>query len=280
MREQRLVFGEEPELYDRARPGYSDAVVEDVLAFGGIEASTCRALEVGAGTGKATVAFARNGVRVLALEPDPGMAAVAVRNVAPYPRVEVEISSFEDWDLQENAFELVFSAQAWHWVRPEVRTVRAAAVLVRGGCLALLWHQVRWPANDPVRDALAACYREHAPELYARGPGFPGLTPSGLDDRTEAELSDSVVFAGVTVHEIPWTHSFDTTEYVNRLRTQSNHRLLPSDERERLLDAVADVIDSRGGSVTVPHSTLVVMARRTPEAPGIGPAGEPGGRGA
>lgn len=263
MREQRLVFGEEPELYDRARPGYSDAVVQDVLAFGGIEGEACRALEVGAGTGKATVAFARNGVRVLALEPDPAMAAVAARNCAPYPGVEVSVSSFEDWEPQEGAFDLVFSAQAWHWVRPEVRCALAASVLLPGASLALLWHRVHWPDDDPVRAALEVSYREHAPALHRKGPGFPGLTPSELEERARAEVEECADFTDIAVHEHPWTATFDAEAYVERLRTQSDHRLLPAEQRERLLDAVSEVIASAaGGVVTVPHSTLVVLARR------------------
>ena len=263
MKEQRLVFGEEPELYDRARPGYSDALVVDVLAFGCLEADSCRALEVGAGTGKATVAFARHGVHVHALEPDPAMASVARRNCVPYPRVEIEESSFEDWDLQERPFDLLFSAQAWHWVRPEVRCARAAATLVPGGTIALFWHRVRWQEDDPVRADLDECYRLRAPELHAREPGFPGLlTPASLEEDAQTELASCADFTDVTVHEHPWEQTFDADAYLDRLRTQSDHRLLESGELERLLDAVRGVIVDHGGVVSVPHSTLLVLGRR------------------
>lgn len=258
------MFGEAPELYDRARPGYSDEVVEDVLAFGGLDPAASRALEIGAGTGKATVAFASHGVRVLAIEPDPSMAAVAVRNCRAYPGVRVALSTFEDWELRDGAFDLVYCAQAWHWLRPEIRAARAAATLVPGGCLALLWHRVRWAEGDPFRAQLDECYRTYAPGVHARGPGFPGLTPSGLEEAVQGELSACAAFADVSLHEHPWVQSFDVAAYVDRLRTQSDHRLLPTHELERLLQAVAGVIEERGGEVTVPHSTLVVLARRVP----------------
>jgi len=262
VREQRLVFGEEPELYDRARPGYPDALVEEVLAFGGLDAASCRALEVGAGTGKATVAFARNGVRVRAVEPDPAMAAVARRNCAPFPDVEIELTSFEDWELQPRAFDLLFSGQAWHWIRPEVRWARAAQTLVPGGTIALFWHRVRWGVDDPVRADLDECYRVHAPELHARAPGFPGLTPANLEEDAHTELAQSAAFSAVTVRERPWEQAFDPDAYVDRLRTQSDHRLLEPEGLERLLAAVRDVIAAHGGGVMVPHSTLLVLGRR------------------
>ena len=72
MREQRLVFGEVAELYDGARAGYSEAVVDDVLHYLGGDSRARRALEVGAGTGKATVAFAARGLAIVALEPSAG----------------------------------------------------------------------------------------------------------------------------------------------------------------------------------------------------------------
>ena len=61
--ERRLTFGVVAELYDRMRPSYPLALVDDVLAFAGVG----RALEVGAGTGKATVLFAARDVEVVAL---------------------------------------------------------------------------------------------------------------------------------------------------------------------------------------------------------------------
>lgn len=263
------MFGEDPELYDRARPGYRAEVVDDVLGFAMLGAGTGKALEIGAGTGKATVSFAARGLRVHALEPDPAMAAVAVRNCSRYPRVDVEVSRFEDWRLPGAGFDLVYSAQAWHWIDPEVRCARAAAVLVPGGCLALLWHRVHWPENDRFRAALDHCYRRHAPGLLARGPGFPGLTPSNLDAAVRSELSGCPAFTSVTVHSHPWSETFDASAYTDRLRTQSDHRLLSHDQLEELLAAVGDVIAAAGGEVSVPHSTLVVLARRVAES-GVG----------
>src|ERR1039458_4096462 len=80
-REQRFIFGEVAELYDRARAGYSATLVDDVLSFVGVDSDRLRALEVGAGTGKATVAFAVRGLEILALEPSLEMATVARRRV-------------------------------------------------------------------------------------------------------------------------------------------------------------------------------------------------------
>jgi len=67
--ERATIFGEVAELYDAARPGYADALAGEVLAYAGLGGRA--AVEVGAGTGKATVAFAAQGIPLLCVEPDP-----------------------------------------------------------------------------------------------------------------------------------------------------------------------------------------------------------------
>jgi SAM-dependent methyltransferase len=263
MREQRLVFGEVAELYDRVRGGYSEDVIDDVISFAGIDPSNARALEVGAGTGKATVAFAAKGLEILALEPSAAMAAVARRNCEPFPEVRIELTTFEDWPVDSGGFRLVFSAQAWHWVNPEVRSRKAAAALAPAGTLALFWHRIRWQ-GESLRDELESLYRRLVPDLYARQPGFPGLTPRREDRDVGEEIAQTGLFDGETVHIHPWSATYTADSFVDLLLTQSDHRLLPEDKRTELFDAVRALIDRRGGEVVVPHATLLLMARRCP----------------
>ena len=47
---------------------------------------------------------------------------------------------FEEWRLQEAAFDLAVSATAFHWVDPEVAYPRVAGALRPTGSLALFWN--------------------------------------------------------------------------------------------------------------------------------------------
>src|SRR2546430_7122914 len=149
------VFGEVADVYDRVRPGYPDALVDDVLGYA--QADPAPALEVGAGTGKATAAFAARSVPVTAVEPDAAMAAVLARRVADTPGVTVVVSSFEEYPPPQR-FGLLFSADAWHWMDPAVRWQRAAAALREWGTLALFWHEERF-ADDAVGTAFSGVHR-------------------------------------------------------------------------------------------------------------------------
>jgi SAM-dependent methyltransferase len=263
VREQRLVFGEVADLYDRARPSYPDALIEEVLSYcASASASPERALEVGAGTGKATVALASRGLEIVALEPDPAMAAVARRNCSPFPLVRVEVASFEDWGDQTERFSLVISAQAWHWVNPEVRCPKAAEFLGPGGGLALLWHRLRWE-GEPVQDDLAALYRRLEPQLYDQA-GFPGLGCARTGQpRSLEEIEASHLFTDITLASHRWHTTLGPEGFTDLLLTQSDHRLLPEDRRAGLLDAVRSVVASQaGGEINVPYETYAVLGRR------------------
>lgn len=257
VREQRLVFGEVAETYDRARPGYPASLVEHVVSTVGLGASD-RVLEVGCGTGKATVPFAARGLRVVALEPDEDMAALARRNCRELD-VTVLTTSFEDWAADDEPFGMLMSAQAWHWVRAELRLAKAHDVLAPEGALALFWNRPDWP-ETPLRRAIDEVYERVAPGLGARTPGR-----SAQDAGRRAcvdELDASPLFADVSFSEHAWSTSYETARYLDLLDTQSDHRLLDAEQRARLLRGVADAIDAEGGEIAVAYFADLYLARR------------------
>ncbi|MCX3287925.1 hypothetical protein OR263_14625 [Streptomyces sp. NEAU-H22] len=72
-------FGVVAEAYERFRPGYPVELLGLVMAYAGLAVRT--ALEIGAGTGKATRLFARRGITVTATEPDGSTLAELRKHV-------------------------------------------------------------------------------------------------------------------------------------------------------------------------------------------------------
>ncbi|MFD8293967.1 class I SAM-dependent methyltransferase [Streptomyces lavendulae] len=155
------VFGEVAELYDASRPGYADALVARVLEYA--EPGERPALEVGAGTGKATVPFAEAGTTLVCVEPDPRMAEVLRRNTARFPRVRVEAAGFEEWPRDGRRFALLYAATSWHWLDPARRRDLVREALDPGGALALFWnpHGVRDPGLHGALAEVDARPRHH-----------------------------------------------------------------------------------------------------------------------
>ncbi len=244
-REQRTIFGEVAELYDRARPTYPEVLFDTVMEYGGLSAGD-RAVEIGAGTGKATMPFAARGLDILALEPSPGMA-----DVLRAKGVEAVASTFEDWVTTEE-FPLLFAAQSWHWVPTEGRYEKALATLTPGGTIALFWNKPRQFTGE-FYEQIDAIFQEHGPELRSGYGSFVKLL------ETPQEL---VAFADVTKHVFAWSQTYTSEQYVANQRTHSDHRLLSDERRNALHDAIADLIDAHGGTIDVYYDTLLFMGRR------------------
>jgi len=258
---QRLAFGRVAEIYDRARPSYPPESVEAVIAFGNLR-PPAPILEVGAGTGKATVLFARRGHPILALEPSAAMAAVARVNCAAFPAVEVVETEFEGW-TPATPYAAVISAAAWHWIDADVRYRRAHAALAPGGTLAALWTFPDWDRCD-LRDPLRDAYRTAAPDLTTEFPMHPASRPTRLAGDWHAEVDAAGRFADATVQTFPWSLRYSAAAYTELLQTHQDHILLAEEPRAALLGAVTAVIDAAaaGGTLTLPVITHVCLARR------------------
>jgi SAM-dependent methyltransferase len=247
-REQALVFGEVAAQYDDARPSYPDALFSTIIEYGSLAPGDA-ALEIGAGTGKATLAFLARGIDVHALEPSAGMAAV-LRGYG----VDAEETTFEAWTPRPGAFRLVFAAQAWHWVQTADRYEKVASVLAPGGMLAIFWNQGREWTGDLGADN-DAVYDEHAPDLTHS-------TDRWSLDRTLDEMAAVPQLTAVTKRVITWEQRYSTEKWVTLLATHSDHRILPVEQRTRLHTAVGAVIDRHGGSVDVVYDVMCYLARR------------------
>jgi SAM-dependent methyltransferase len=251
------VFGEVADDYEAFRPDYPAALVDDVLGYAGL--GEAAALEVGAGTGKATVAFAERGVAVTAIEPDEAMARVLRRRVAGFPQVAVRVAAFEDFAPPQR-YGLLFCAQAWHWTDPAVRWERAAAALAPGGALALFWNGDR-PADPEVLAAIVTAHRAHAPGIDPAVEVDPGPVEAGLFTAWPyTELASLPHFGDLSVPTYHRERHLSTEEYVSYLSTKSAYRMLDSQARATLFRAI---VDSAGPRVILDLGTALYLARRT-----------------
>ena len=253
--QRRLSFGGVAELYDRSRPSYPQALLDGVLDFAGAGARS-RALEVGAGTGKATVLFAERGLSIVAIEPSAEMAAVARRNCAAYPNVTVEQIEFERWRPDGRPFRLVFSGQAWHWIAPDVRYRAARAALEPGGAPAGFWNRPDWDATALGAELGAAYRRSGEGGGDVMDPNAPGEP-----DDWGSEIATAPGFDAAEERSYPWRTTYTTGEYLDLLGTQSANLVLGPAQRERLLSDIAGVIDANGGAFELSYLTRLCLAR-------------------
>lgn len=242
-----VIFGRDAATYDQFRPSYPRAVVEHVLSL----VDQVDAVEIGAGTGKATADFARPGLRITCLEPSPAMAEILEDR--QLPGVRVEVTRFEDWDPEPESADLIYAAQAWHWVNPESGFNKARMVLRPGGVLSLFWNIPldRYGAHEEV-------YRRYAPQLLAE----QDQRIQRRDDHdwcADMEVAGFVATQRFTYH---WSDRLHAEDYKALYSTYSDHMMLEEPARSSLLDALADDVQSGGGWAAVEYRSEVFSGRK------------------
>ncbi|MEP6816148.1 MAG: class I SAM-dependent methyltransferase [Marmoricola sp.] len=239
-----LSFGSVAEQYERYRPGYPNELVDAV--FQHATRPVYSALEVGAGTGKATRLFASRGVEVIALEPDVEMAGVLEKTTLGLPVTPI-VTTFEEYEGGSRV-DLVYAAAAWHWTDPATRMVRAAELLSPGGVLALFGTSVD-PA-DP--DLLAAVEEIEKEELPDNDPAV--VHPWSLE-----ELDITAGFVDSAQLDLPRIVTRTAEEFVGRLATVSAYLMLSPEARGDLLSRIRALLPDQ---IDVDATVQLSMARR------------------
>ena len=246
-RERALSFGSAAENYERYRMGYPDELARAVLRYAGRDIRT--ALEVGAGTGKATRVFAARGIQVTALEPDPEMAGVLRRTTDGLP-VQPMVVTFEAFRAP-GRFELLYAGASWHWMDPATRWSRAADLLEPGGVLALFGRADRL-LDDALAAAVDAIERRVLPDA-----GGPVGTPWSVDDVAKAPG-----FADVEDVRLPSVTTFLADQWVAREGTASAYLMLGDAQRAHALREIRAVLPEQ---VDVDTKVGITLARRVPD---------------
>ncbi len=260
-------FGAVAADYDAFRPRYPDALVDDVVAM----LPGRQVLEVGAGTGIATAAFAARGLAMTCVEPDPEMAAVLSAKLAGTPDLHVAIATFQDWSASRPAgaprFDGLICGQAWHWTDPKTRWRDAGAALRPGGVLALFWNEDHY-ADPRVRDAYTAAYDRRGIDIRSVLP----LAEVDANERVANEGPDgwppahhreaSVYFTGLRTHRYRWTRRMPVADYVARINTTSAHLILPADVRDDLTAELVATLSGYDADVVLDMTTDLATAVR------------------
>ena len=262
--------------YDTFRPGYPPALFEVLES---IVPPPARVLEIGCGTGQATVPLAERGYSVVALEPAPRMARLARRKLARWTGSAVVTVRLEDWPAERSAFDLAVAATSFHWLDPDAAFAKVAGALRPAGWAAVFWNRsVRDRAHGPFVTELARLYRQLAPEL-ARSHAIPAA--DGVPERLDGMERD---FETLPAWRHRWRQACSSEAYVALLETFSDHAALEPARRRRLYASIKALIDGRFGGETVKvYETVLYLGRvrpgreRSPSRSARAPRGRPSG---
>lgn len=253
----REIFDRAALMYEAMRPGYPAALYEDIFCYLPIgEAS--RVIEVGIGTGQATLPFLKTGCALTAVECGANLANVCRGKFRAYPGFSVVAAEFEDFVCPESTVDLVYSATAFHWIPEKIGYPKVWRMLKRGGAFARFANHP-FPAKDDPRlfEALQNVYQTYRPDTYA-----PPVEYTAADAERCARIAEKYGFGDVAYKIYSRTRTHTSADYVALLGTYSDNLLMEDDVRRNFFSEIREAIDAHGGKISVFDTVDLQLARK------------------
>jgi ubiquinone/menaquinone biosynthesis C-methylase UbiE len=238
-------FGSAAADYERARPSYPPESIEVLRRELGVGPGR-RVCDLAAGTGKLTRLLIATGADVVAVEPVPGMRAELS---AVLPEIEVLDGTAEAIPLDDDSFDVVTVAQAFHWFKFDEALAEIGRVLRPGGGLAILFNQrderIDWVKtwNDVIE------WHSRRISYYQTTDWTQVLTTGGFRDVGHATVE--------------WTQPMTRELIASRVRSVSYIADAPADEQQDYVDRVLALTDGFDDTFPLPYVTHVWFGKKS-----------------
>jgi len=252
----RFMFDEDVVNYDKMRPTYAKELFDDVIKFSKVNDGKA-ALEIGVGTGQATMPFLQTGCTIEAIEIGNNMAEFVKHKFAKYNNFHVTNADFGYAKLSGDSYDLIYSATAFHWIPQEIGYPKIFDLLKSGGTLALFW-------NHP--------YPYKSDEFYIKMQEIYSKYQTGIKSTVHRFSEDKCFDIVETISQYGFidieykvyhnTRVLTVQQYMSLLNTYSGHRAFESESRKALEAELTDVINQYGGTVEIQDTMDLYLARK------------------
>lgn len=150
-------------IHYEARPNYPQELIDFAIASTHLD-SKSKILEIGCGAGNATVPFARSNAAITCIEHNREFCFQVRQNCQQFSKVKICHCSFEEWQLEENKYDAVLSANAFYQLSPDKSYAKAAAAFKDSGFIILLWNFTPELKYEVYR-SLEEIFQTHVPSL-------------------------------------------------------------------------------------------------------------------
>ncbi len=246
-------------IYEDIRPSYPERLIEDVIERTDLKQSD-RLLEIGAGTGKATIQFANKGFRIHAIELGEDMAEILKDKCSHNSNVSVDVTSFEEWNRPDNEkYDMIYSAQAFHWIDNKVKYKKCHELLKDNGHLILFWYN---PCDDKLPDAkeieeeVNRVVEKYASGDYSNNGKTERRSHDGVssNDERKAEIEASGLFNLVEKLEYTQEIRNNADQYLKAIKSvpafASKLDGLDAITIDKMDNEIIEVINNHGGYIS------------------------------
>lgn len=252
----RLKFNEVAAEYDKWRTTYVPQLFTDIMDFSHIN-QTSRVLEIGIGTGQATLPILKTSCHLTAVELGDKLAAYSRKKFEDYKNFEIINMAFEDYECPDNSFDMIYSATAFHWIPEETGYPKVYKLLKSGGTFVLFRnYPYKDKENEPLHVAMQKVYSKYMPNIGE---------PTEYNEEKCIEIADTIKkygFIDVNFKLYYRTRTFDAESYVSLISTYSDHRAMKEEQWILFSNEIKETINSFGGKINVCDTIDLHLARK------------------
>ena len=247
--------------YEKLRPGYVEELYKRIFEYIPIDEKS-KVVEIGIGGGQATLPILQKGCKLTAVEYGEEFSKLLKEKFADYDNFSVITGKFEDTTFEEDAFDLVFSASAFHWIPEKIGYEKVYSMLKKGGVFARF-------ANHPYRDKGNPSLSTEIDEVYAEyynkyhNKQREVLTEYSVAQAKErANIASKYGFEDIQYALFYRKRIFSAKEYVQLLGTYSDHIAIEESVRTQFFSKIEKAINDHGGSITIYDTMDLQLARK------------------
>ena len=248
--------------YEKLRPGYVKELYQTLFNYIPINENS-NVVEVGSGGGQATAPILATGCQLTAVEYGERFSELLKDKFKEYQKFTVITGKFEDTMFEDNSFDLVFSASAFHWVPEKIGYEKVFSMLKNRGVFARF-------ANHPYRDKGNPALSEDIDEIYDKyyNKYHRKVKHEVLPEFSEEQAKERAMIAqkyGFTDIQYALFHReriFSSKEYIELLGTYSDHIVIEEDVRKEFFAKIKEAINKHGGTITIYDTIDMQLARK------------------
>jgi SAM-dependent methyltransferase len=179
-----------------------------------------------------------------------------------FPSAAVINTSFEEWNLEPEAFDAVLAASSMHWIHFEIAYAKASSALKEDGYLILLWNKELQPCKS-MQDALSGVYQRHAPSL---GRYEDRKTQDDVLAGLGQMMLDSGRFRNMVAATFEISLTYTPDQYVSLLGSYSAYLRLDRRTRNALFAGLRECILEKGaGEIQLSGLSAYHIAKKVPD---------------
>ena len=176
----------------------------------------------------------------------------ARNKTSQFPNVSYQEISFEKFQSQSNNYDLIFSAQAWHWLNPKVAYKKAHDLLGENAFFALFWKTQEYDKLEFLKN-LRELYIKHCPKYH---------DPMAVKS-AEREIPKSKLFLPVQKKEYFVELEYDRQKYAQMVSTMSWVIDLSEEQKLKFNSELSALLEQQNETFLIPYKyTLLITSKK------------------